>query len=295
VANAEAGTSKVNLTASITAQINPTGVSGTTLYLSPHTGNQIGLYDGAAWACLSSAEVSVALGTLTSGLPYDVFAYNNSGTLTLELLAWTSDTARATALVRQDGIWCKTGALTRRWVGTIRTNSTTTSIDTAGGIITQVGGKRFVYNTANQERRYFMVKDTTASWTWATGSWRLINGATQPTNCCEVLCGDPLGRDAVRAEYWAGVNLQTNSARNAAVSIGVGSSNPALLALGQQGFNQSTTALQVVSLAASLDAYLGVGYHYIAPLEWGADGTSNFRGSAADGSNVNGMNGWCMG
>ncbi len=45
---------------------------------------------------------------------------DSSGTPTLEALVWTNDTTRATALVRQDGVWSKTGALTRRYLGTVR-------------------------------------------------------------------------------------------------------------------------------------------------------------------------------
>jgi hypothetical protein len=54
---------------------------------------------------------------------YDIFAYNISGegyALTLEAVKWTTDIARATAVVRQDGVWVKNGAPERRYLGTIR-------------------------------------------------------------------------------------------------------------------------------------------------------------------------------
>jgi len=89
------------------------------IYLTPFNGNRIALYNGATWDTLTSSEVSLSLITSprVPDLPFDIFAYNNSGTVTLEFLDWTNSTTRATALVRQDGVWCKTGALTRRWVG----------------------------------------------------------------------------------------------------------------------------------------------------------------------------------
>ncbi len=88
-----------------------------TIYLTPYNGNQISLYNGASWNTFASAEMSLALGTLTNALPYDVFCYSNSGVPTLELTAWTNITTRATNLAYQDGILCKSGALTRRYIG----------------------------------------------------------------------------------------------------------------------------------------------------------------------------------
>ena len=96
-------------------------IAQSTLYFTPHAGNQIALYNGTSWSVYVSAEISLALTGLTSGKNYDVFAYWTGSAVALELsTAWTSDTARATALVRQDGIWAKSGTLTRRYVGTIR-------------------------------------------------------------------------------------------------------------------------------------------------------------------------------
>ena len=118
-----------------------------TIYLTPFTSGTIDLYDGSKWVSLTSGEVSLALSSLTSGKNYDVFAYDSSGTLTLELHGWVSNTWRATQLVRQDGIWCKTGALTRRYVGTIRTTGTNTTEDTPE--------QQFVWNAYNRVFRAY--------------------------------------------------------------------------------------------------------------------------------------------
>ena len=86
-----------------------------TLYYTPYTSGQIALYSGSAWVVYTFTERSLSL-TLTSGKNYDVFLYDNSGTLTLELsAAWTNDTTRADALTTQDGVYVKSGATTRRW------------------------------------------------------------------------------------------------------------------------------------------------------------------------------------
>src|SRR3990167_10006980 len=94
-----------------------------TLYFTPHGGDKIGLFDGTRWKIYSFTEISLAL-TLTSGNNYDVWLYDNAGTLTLETLIWTNDTTRATALVTQNGVLSKTGVLTRRYVGSFYCTAT---------------------------------------------------------------------------------------------------------------------------------------------------------------------------
>jgi hypothetical protein len=131
---AVSGSTKVNdfrLTLTSGTPVTTADVTGaTTIYCTPYAGNQISLYDGSGtWNTRTSAEFSLALGTLTASLPYDVFCYDNAGTPTLEFLAWTSATDRATALVMQDGVLVKSGATTRRYLGTFYTASTTTTAD----------------------------------------------------------------------------------------------------------------------------------------------------------------------
>jgi hypothetical protein len=274
VANALAGTSKVDLTASITQQINPSGVSNTTVYLTPFTGNTTFTYVSSAWAVISSAEISFALGTLTSGKNYDVFVYSNSGVLTLELsAAWTSDILRADALAQQDGIWVKSSDHTRRYVGTIRTDSTTTTIDDAGNIISQAGGKRFVWNLYNRTRAGLGVYDGTSSWSYTTGTWRQANANTG--NKVEFVLG--LAIESVDSTVVACVNLASNSARHAAVSVGVDSTSVQAIPR-SAGFWSSATPIQM-GLTAAWNGSLGIGYHFLAWLEFGADSTSTFIGN----------------
>lgn len=114
--------------------------NASTIYCSPFSGNLISLYDGSNWVTYSSNEFSLALGTLTNATPYDVFCYSNSGVPTLEFLAWTNTTTRATNLVYQDGILCKSGALTRRYLGTFfnagNKTSTVTISNATPGVVT---------------------------------------------------------------------------------------------------------------------------------------------------------------
>lgn len=151
-----------------------------TIRFTPYNGNRVALFDGTNWATYALAEINLALSGLTSARNYDVFVFNNAGTLTLELsAAWTSDTVRADALTTQDGVLVKSGATTRRYLGTIRTTGTTTTEDSAR--------RRFVWNYYNQVSIHLRQFETTSSWTYSTDVWRQANGST--TNQIEVVCG----------------------------------------------------------------------------------------------------------
>jgi hypothetical protein len=72
--------------------------AATTLYYIPYKGDRISLYTGSTWQINSipsagSGATSLSLSGLTASTNYDIFLYNNSGTLTLDKLIWTSVTA----------------------------------------------------------------------------------------------------------------------------------------------------------------------------------------------------------
>lgn len=149
----------------------------TTVYFTPYVGSKIALYDGAsAWNVRTFTEISVAVPSNTS-TPFDVFCYDNSGTPALEALAWTNDTTRATALVYQNGVLVKSGATTRRYLGTCRTT-------TVSGQCEDSDTKRFVWNMYNRVFRGLFtcpgyVDDNTATSYLTVGtSWAEANGGT---------------------------------------------------------------------------------------------------------------------
>ena len=141
----------------------------TNIYYTPFVNNVVPLWDGYKWRPIEFSETTLALGTLTSGKPYDVFGYISGGALALEALAWTSDTARATAVTLQDGRYCKSGDKTRLLLGTFYTTSTTTTEDSVGN--------RNVANVYNKVGRQVRA-NSTASHTYTTTSYREWNGGT---------------------------------------------------------------------------------------------------------------------
>lgn len=227
-----------------------------TIYLTPYVSDRIALFDGSAWTVHETNEISLALASLTSGANYDVFVYSNAGTPTLELLAWTNDTTRATALVRQDGVWCKTGALTRRYVGTIRTTGVATTEDSLA--------KRFVWNVANQVRRLMRVLEATDSWTYTTAAFRSANNST--ANRLQFVRG--LDEEPVKA--YVQVLVRNPVMNSGAVAVGIGLDSTTVNHA--QLFGRFNIATYYFDSYARYEALTGIGFHFLQWLEY-SDGT----------------------
>ena len=154
----------------------------TSIYYTPYISNVISLWTGYRWQPIEFSEYTLALGTLTSGKPYDVFAYLSSGVLALEMLAWTNDTTRATAITIQDGRYCKSGDKTRLYLGTFYTTATTTTEDSENN--------RYLWNQYNQELKV-VVGSSGANHTYTTASYREWNNGTSVTRA-QWVNGNPL-------------------------------------------------------------------------------------------------------
>lgn len=250
-----------------------------TLYFTPYNGNRISIYDGTRWKLYTFTEKSLSL-TLTSGKNYDVFIYDNSGTLTLELsAAWTNDTTRADALTTQDGVTVKSGATTRRWLGTIRASGTNVTEDSAGGSTSQVGGKRFVWNAFNQIRRHMGLIDGTDNWTYGSSTWRQWNNTA--ANKVEYVTGDI-------ATPVDSVFVGSGSVGNYVnLAIGVDSTSS------PSGHYALANSSSWVPLMATYRGTPGLGYHYLCPLERATFAISAYFGG--DDSMQSGLfaNVWC--
>ncbi len=227
-----------------------------TIYCTPYKGNRIALYDGTRWNLRTSAEFSLALGTLTSGLPYDVFCYDNSGVPALEFLAWTSGTVRATTLAYQDGVLSKTGALTRRYLGTFYTTATTTTEDSVAN--------RYLWNYYNRIKRSMARKETTASWTYSTATLRQANGST--SNQLNFVVG--VAEDSVEASVGGLEVVSSGVLRTVASTIGLDSTTAAATGVLAGIVTVGTNQLSVTS--AKFVGIPSVGVHYLAWLEGGA-------------------------
>lgn len=239
----------------------------TTLYFTPYNGNRVRIYDGTRWRLYTFTELSLALGTLSSDANYDVFLYDNSGTVTMELsAAWTNDTTRADALTTQDGVYVKSGATTRLHIGTIRTTSTTTTED-SGAPAAGSSAKRFVWNRYNQVPRLMRVIDSTNSWSTSDTAWNEFNNSTE--NRVQWVTGEA---SSVVDGHMVCI-ATTGVATLGRVAIGVDGLTPA--GLWQQVY--SGAALNIV-LSAFYVGTPGLGFHYLQALEQADGGSTTFYG-----------------
>lgn len=229
-----------------------------TLYFTPFRGNLIGLYNttDSRWTAYSFSEISLSLAGYTASKPYDIWVYDNSGTVTLDSTVWTDGTTRATALALQDGIYVKSGDATRRYLGTIRTTTTT-------GQCEDSETKRFVWNYYNRTIRNLYVAPPGSSYTYGTSTFRAANN--DATQAVYLVAG--LAEDAVQL---------TNTARTSGGTAVICGITP-------DGTGEPPRSAQQIAKISAIDlaipsTYVGIpvaGYHYYTRVEW-ATGTVTF-------------------
>lgn len=257
---------RLTLTSGVPVTTSDVTAAGT-LYFTPYKGNKVSLYDGTRWKVYTFTERSLAL-TLTSGSVYDVWLYDNAGTLTLETLVWTNTTTRATALASQDGVPVKSGATTRRYLGTICASGTNTTEDSLL--------KRFVWNYTHRVERKFRVIETTDNWSYTTASFRSWNNST--ANRVEMVVG--LSEEPVYLRFDG--SMYTASAVTIALGIGLDSTTTEGSDINILMNPVNTVAPVVYTMAAYFD-FPGIGYHYLQLLEYGNTGVT-FYGDSGDAS-----------
>lgn len=255
------------LTLTTAVPVTTADVTGaTTIYCTPYKGTSIALFDGTNWNLRTSAEFSLALGTLTGSLPYDIFCYDNSTVPTLEFLAWTNATTRATALAYQDGILVKSGATTRRYLGTFYTSATTTTEDSVA--------KRYLWNYYNRVSRAMQVLEGTNTWNYTTATIRQANGAA--TNQLDFVSG--VADEAITARVAASV---TNTSTGVIVVVGIGLDSTTVNSA--QLFPKSQILVATGNQPISAD-YRGIpaaGRHTLTWLEYSqATGTTTWSGNS---------------
>ena len=212
-------TSSAGSVATPTGRLTPTSgtpvittdaTAQTAIYYTPYTGSTVPIYSSSftqqTFAELTLTLVSAhALNTL-----YDVFAFNNSGVVTLVTgPAWTASTAGSssrgagagtTQISRISGIWVNTVSMTGRNGSTTYSIPANTAtylgtilIDgTAGQVSCYVSvgqNRKFgVWNAYNRKTINLQISDPTGSpWLYTSATIRQSNGAAG--NKATVLCG----------------------------------------------------------------------------------------------------------
>jgi hypothetical protein len=281
VADFDLNTVEGRLTLTSGTPVTTSDVTATSIYFTPFQGNRIALYDGSsAWNLRNFTEITIALGTLTADKVYDLFAYDNSGTVTFDSpLVWTNDTTRATSLALQDGVLVKTGATTRRYIGSFYTVSTTETTDAQN--------KRLLYNYMNRRPRTLYRNDS-GSHTYTTGTWRQFDADT--ANQLEILQG--WSEDVTFVEVACHGRNSTAGAFGA-ISLGLDSTTgPHANATIPQP--QVDISNYILWMTGVLRVNVGVGWHKVVWLERSqASGTYTYFPDAGGGVERGGMTGVC--
>lgn len=220
-----------------------------TVYLTKFMGDQVAVYDGSsAWTTLTlGSDLSITLSTLSASLPHDIFAYSNSGILAIEGLAWTNTTTRATALTTQNGVYVKSGATTRRYIGTIYLDSSKQCYDAKL--------HRWVWNYYNRADRK-LYKDVDTAHTYASTTLRYYNNDSN--QYVDFVCG--IEEDIIPASIagqWSAITTGTDTGY---AYIGIDSGT-----VGQAPFAASSINGRSVS-PVFISGYT-VGYHKLTIIE----------------------------
>ena len=221
-----------------------------TLFYTAYGLGQIALYNGTRWISVTFSEISIAVPAVAAQM-YDAFVYDNGGVPALELVAWTSDLVRAIALARQDGIYCKAGALTRRYVGSFRT--------TASGQTEDSIAKRLLWNYYNRVPRVARATDFTDTWTYNTPAWRQANAS--PANQIAFVVGVQEVEIDIKV-----VAAATNPGGicYCGVAVGKDSTNTAAIPFSLVSMVAANAFVQPMAVCTDVPA---PGYHFYAWLE----------------------------
>lgn len=247
-------------------------IAATTLYYTPYNGNRIALFDGtSAWTQIAFTERSIAIPS-TTNTNYDVFVYNNAGTATLELTAWTNATTRATALTLQDGVYVRSGATTRKYIGTIRTTSTS-------GQCEDSAKSRLVWNLYNQTYRSIECKQTTNHY-YTLATWRAAGGSTDYGQIIGVSRVDFVLGFPVFIVFSSLQNVYSASIIYMATGIGLDRTNGNDASIFGGSTAATVGAQQMIN--AEFRRFVDTGYHYFQRVEVSAaTGSTLWVGTAA--------------
>lgn len=261
------------LTLTSGSSVVDTSQSGT-VYYTPHIGNRISLYDtsGSKWVTRAFSEISVSAPATTNTV-YDVFAYWTGSAVAIEALAWSSQTARATAIVRQDGVYVKSGDASRKYLGSFMTSATSAKVD-------DTKQNRYLFNMYNRVNRRLERRETTLNWTYTTPTWRFANGNS--ANYVGVLLG--VDEDAIELHLYNGVRNSNVNVQCLSCICLDGVSQIAAdygTASGHRSGGFSLTAGTAYQYSQSnYYGTAGIGYHYYTWVEYSqAKGTTTWEGS----------------
>jgi len=228
----------------------PFQTNGTPLCIQGITGNVNTILHNT-WSFTANANVSSTSGTITfHELDTTGLTYTSGGTIR------ENKNTRATALTLQNGVWVKSGATTRRYLGTIRINGT--AGQTEDSIL-----NRLVWNNNNRRKRLLYCPATLERWTVSrrTGNYVFIAAQNDQRRRVQIICG--LEEDMVKADVTG--CYQSIDFSNSFMLAGIGldrSDDNSTWTYGRQYLTQPTSSSMVLPVYGTFEKTL-LGFHYL--------------------------------
>lgn len=247
---------------------NPTyltdALAASAVYLLPHKGRTIALPSGSSHAffTLPDEGYTISLAGLASN-NYDIFFYNDDGTLTHYLVAWTNNTARATAIVKPEtlGYYVLSTDHRLRYAGSV--------ILYATGLYHSAVFFRGLWNYYNRIEMPFLFSGT-AGHTYVTPAWRSWNndGANH-----RGYMNFGVSEEAIPIRIAAHITGVTS---NGSVMVNIGHNSTSVAAVGSEAILLGNAEQNV----ARGDGHIipTVGLNNIDALEYGAATSPTFNG-----------------
>ena len=252
--------------------------TASTVYLTPYSGEKIGIYNTStsSWDMITSTEISIALTGMTANQGCDIFAYSNSGVLTLSITPWGSVGSRSTSISKKNGIYVKSADEGKRYVGTVCALSATTTCD--------ADDFRYLWNYYNRVNRFFS-KQPTGTHGYPTATWREFSGVAGAgkayfmvgvvEDCFHATLSATCTATATAAQWWA-----------VGIGLNVVSSAPS----GVEASLSTLSSLLAQTASTSYSEMPILGQNYLSIMQYAVGAGITFIGtSGSSGTRLNAM------
>lgn len=269
-----------------------TTTGATSVKYTPYKGTQLPLWNGSSFQNTYFTELSQALNDVTvsplaaaANTLYDYFICKINGTLVLSRgPAWSNLTTRSMGLTRVNGIYVNASAYTNgcpinsgTWIGTVATDpgAATVSFNPIPGVGSggPAGGAwNGIWNYYNRLPLTISELDNKASWTYASTTWRQVDGSTN--NRLTFVVGLP--EDGFGVIY-QNVTSASSGANTPYIGIAINSTTtPAIASSSAAGGSSAVIA----SGSVRLEAQPVFGENFVAAMEAAAGASVTFSGTA---------------
>lgn len=273
-----------------TPVMNADATAQGTVYYAPYVNAYVPIYNGTSWKQFAFSQVSLTLNSTdnTSTNLYDIFIFNNAGTLTLGTgPAWTNATTRSAAIALKDGIWTNNASITLRAGGSSLGAQAANTCTLLGTIYCTANGQTGMSfapaaasggpatapilglcNAYNLVTITASARDSKNSWTYTTATWRQADNS----NKNQISFVDCLQQSAIKATYSCTINGVTGSVASA-IGIGLDSTSAEPRASGVE------VASSQANVTVEDNFFPQLGFHFVSAMEYATGSTATFSGN----------------